>query len=142
MAPPFLRTQHSAAGPIPFAHRAESPGRIASVAQRCLNIQRMGHKDIQTTQRYADYCPNPGEREVVEAAFARGTNLRPMPGNSAQLNATENAGAERTAYRRVGSSPTPGARSRRRRCGRRLVEARGSRQSVRDAWTPGWVAGE
>jgi len=33
----------------------------------------MGHKDIQTTQRYADYCPNPGERDVVEAAFARGT---------------------------------------------------------------------
>jgi integrase len=22
----------------------------------------MGHRDIQTTQRYADYCPNPGER--------------------------------------------------------------------------------
>lgn len=41
----------------------------------------MGHKDHQTTQRYADYCPNPGERDVVEAAFARqgtnrGTNLR------------------------------------------------------------------
>lgn len=34
----------------------------------------MGHRDIQTTQRYADYCPNPGERDVVEAAFARGTN--------------------------------------------------------------------
>ena len=45
----------------------------------------MGHKDIQTTQRYADYCPNPGEREVVEAAFARGTNsgtnLRTPVGN-------------------------------------------------------------
>jgi integrase len=34
----------------------------------------MGHRDIQTTQRYADYCPNPGERDVVEAAFTRGTN--------------------------------------------------------------------
>jgi integrase len=34
----------------------------------------MGHRDIQTTQRYADYCPNPGERSVVEAAFARGSN--------------------------------------------------------------------
>lgn len=34
----------------------------------------MGHKDIQTTQRYADYCPNPGERDVVEAAFARASN--------------------------------------------------------------------
>lgn len=31
----------------------------------------MGHKDILTTQRYADYCPNAGERDVVEAAFAR-----------------------------------------------------------------------
>jgi integrase len=31
----------------------------------------MGHRDIQTTQRYADYCPNAGERDVVEAAFAR-----------------------------------------------------------------------
>ena len=39
----------------------------------------MGHRDIQTTQRYADYyCPNPGERSVVEAAFARGSN----PGNT------------------------------------------------------------
>ena len=34
----------------------------------------MGHRDIPTTQRYADYCPNPGERSVVEAAFARGSN--------------------------------------------------------------------
>ena len=31
----------------------------------------MGHRDIQTTQRYADYCPNAGERTAVEAAFAR-----------------------------------------------------------------------
>jgi integrase len=46
----------------------------------------MGHRDIQTTQRYADYCPNPGERDVVEAAFTRagtnaGTNLRTPIGN-------------------------------------------------------------
>ncbi len=34
----------------------------------------MGHMDIQTPQRYADYCPNPSERDVIEAAFARGTN--------------------------------------------------------------------
>jgi site-specific recombinase XerD len=34
----------------------------------------MGHRDIQTTQRYADYCPTPGERSVAEAAFARGTS--------------------------------------------------------------------
>jgi integrase len=45
----------------------------------------MGHRDIQTTQRYADYCPNAGERTVVEAAFGRGTNsstnLRTAVGN-------------------------------------------------------------
>ena len=41
-------------------------------------MEWMGHPDIQTTQRYADYCPNPGERSVVEAAFARGSN----PGNN------------------------------------------------------------
>lgn len=34
----------------------------------------MGHKGVQTTQRYADYCPNAGERDAVEAAFARSTN--------------------------------------------------------------------
>ena len=58
----------------------------------------MGHNDIMTTQRYADYCPNPGERDVVEAAFARGTNpgtnLRPPAANSAQLNASDNAEAQ------------------------------------------------
>jgi hypothetical protein len=90
MAPPFLRTQHSAAGPIPFAHRAESPGRIASAAQRCLTIQRMGHKDIQTTQRYADYCPNPGEREVVEAGLCPGyqSGYQSAP-DAGELSATQ-----------------------------------------------------
>jgi site-specific recombinase XerD len=40
----------------------------------------MGHSNIQTTQRYADYCPNVGEREVVEAAFARtGTDRGKLP---------------------------------------------------------------
>ncbi|HUO69365.1 MAG TPA: site-specific integrase, partial [Solirubrobacteraceae bacterium] len=43
------------------------------VAMRTLQ-EWMGHRDIATTQRYADYCPNAGERDVVEAAFARGTN--------------------------------------------------------------------
>jgi integrase len=41
----------------------------------------MGHRDIQTTQRHADYCPDPGERDVVESAFARGTN----PGTNLRL---------------------------------------------------------
>ena len=55
----------------------------------------MGHRDIQTTQRYADYCPNPGERDAVEAAFARGTNpgtkLPSTQRNSDQLSAPHSA---------------------------------------------------
>ena len=35
----------------------------------------MGHRDIATTQRYADYAPSAREAEMVAAAFARGTNL-------------------------------------------------------------------
>jgi integrase len=42
----------------------------------------MGHRDIQTTQRYADYCPNPGERDAVEAAFARRPDLGNALGNA------------------------------------------------------------
>ena len=35
----------------------------------------MGHRDIATMQRYADYAPSAREAEMVAAAFARGTNL-------------------------------------------------------------------
>jgi site-specific recombinase XerD len=31
----------------------------------------MGHRDITTTQRYADYSPSEHEGEMVEAAFER-----------------------------------------------------------------------
>jgi hypothetical protein len=31
----------------------------------------MGHRDITTTQRYADYAPSEHEGEMVEAAFSR-----------------------------------------------------------------------
>ena len=31
----------------------------------------MGHRDIATTQRYADYAPGAHEAELVAAAFAR-----------------------------------------------------------------------
>ncbi len=30
----------------------------------------MGHRDIATTQRYADYAPRHDERAMVQAAFA------------------------------------------------------------------------
>jgi integrase len=51
----------------------------------------MGHKDIQTTQRYADYCPNPGEYDAVEAAFARGA----APGTNSSTNLPAPEGTER-----------------------------------------------
>jgi integrase len=38
----------------------------------------MGHRDIQTTQRYADYSPNPQERTIVEAAFNRTVATDPV----------------------------------------------------------------
>jgi hypothetical protein len=34
----------------------------------------MGHADLKTTQRYADYAPSPHEVDMAEAAFARGIN--------------------------------------------------------------------
>ena len=38
----------------------------------------MRHRDIATTQRYADYAPAPEhERELVAAAFASGQGPRP-----------------------------------------------------------------
>jgi site-specific recombinase XerD len=40
----------------------------AGVPMRTLQ-EWMGHRDIQTTQRYADYAPNAREVEMVEAAF-------------------------------------------------------------------------
>ncbi len=42
----------------------------ATVPMRTLQ-EWMGHRDIETTQRYADYAPSPHEAELVAAAFAR-----------------------------------------------------------------------
>jgi integrase len=44
----------------------------AGVPMRTLQ-EWMGHRDISTTQRYADYAPNPQEVAMAEAAFARGS---------------------------------------------------------------------
>ena len=40
----------------------------AGVAMRTLQ-EWLGHRDIETTQRYADYAPSPHEAALVEAAF-------------------------------------------------------------------------
>ena len=46
----------------------------AGVAMRTLQ-EWMGHRDLATTQIYADYAPSPHEAALVEAAFeSRGTN--------------------------------------------------------------------
>ncbi len=37
----------------------------------------MGHRDIETTQRYADYAPSAHESAFVEAAFGAETGLLP-----------------------------------------------------------------
>src|SRR5438128_5733097 len=42
----------------------------AGVSMRTLQ-EWMGHRDIETTQRYADYAPSPREAELVAAAFTR-----------------------------------------------------------------------
>jgi integrase len=41
----------------------------AGVPMRTLQ-EWMGHRDIETTQRYADYAPSPHEAAMVEAAFS------------------------------------------------------------------------
>lgn len=57
----------------------------AGVPMRTLQ-EWMGHRDLATTQIYADYAPNARESEMVAAAFARGTNEVPI---SADLSAPE-----------------------------------------------------
>lgn len=54
----------------------------------------MGHRDIQTTQRYADYASRTRDAELVAAAFApaargpiRGLNLSESEGTSEKLSA-------------------------------------------------------
>jgi integrase len=48
----------------------------AGVPMRTLQ-EWMGHRDLKTTQRYADYAPSPHEHALAEAAFARRT-VRPI----------------------------------------------------------------
>ncbi len=74
-----LRASLQAAGPdVGFGFHSLSHSYGTALAAQGVPMRTlqewMGHTDIQTTQRYADYCSNPGERDVVGAAFARGTN--------------------------------------------------------------------
>jgi integrase len=67
--------QLPASHPLPrsAAHVRDQDGGAAGVPMLTLQ-EWMGHRDIETTQRYADYAPNPHEAELVAAAFARGTS--------------------------------------------------------------------
>lgn len=85
-----LRAAQDAAGIDPaFGFHAMRHGYGTALAAQGVPMRTlqewMGHTDIQTTQRYADYIPNPRERDVVEAAFAQagpGTRLDPViPGS-------------------------------------------------------------
>lgn len=68
----------------------------AGVPMRTLQ-EWMGHRDVQTTQIYADYAPSAQEAAFVESAFGRGSNR----GN--QLSKTEVTSEHR-------SSANPGGR--------------------------------
>jgi integrase len=51
----------------------------AGVSMRTLQ-EWMGHRDIETTQRYADYAPSPHEAAIVAAAFGAGcADAPPIP---------------------------------------------------------------
>jgi integrase len=46
--------------------------RMAAVGTPLRTLQEwMGHRDIATTQRYADYCPDDGEADMIAKAFTR-----------------------------------------------------------------------
>ncbi len=59
----------------------------AGVPMRTLQ-EWMGHREISTTQRYADYAPNPQELEMAEAAFARPVGAMRLPGGSSAIGST------------------------------------------------------
>jgi hypothetical protein len=50
----------------------------------------MGHRDIETTQRYADYSPSAHESAFVEAAFGVGWQM-PTAGLADDVTALKDA---------------------------------------------------
>ena len=62
----------------------------AGVAMRTLQ-EWMGHRDLATTQRYADYAPGAGEADLIAAAFAaRGDNAATIPADLTGSQPTSN----------------------------------------------------
>jgi hypothetical protein len=60
----------------------------AGVPMRTLQ-EWMGHRDIETTQRYADYAPSPHEAAFVAAAFGSGAGLTHSSPNPAAMAAKQ-----------------------------------------------------
>ena len=73
----------------------------AGVPMRTLQ-EWMGHRDIATTQIYADYAPNAREAELVEAAFA--TTSRP-PGPMPSAPSIIDEGLPRPLRKRIPPKP-------------------------------------
>ena len=57
--------------------------RMAAVGTPMRTLQEwMGHRDIETTQRYADYAPSTREAELIAAAFASSAPTAVTPATS------------------------------------------------------------
>lgn len=54
----------------------------------------MGHRDLSTTQRYADYAPSSREAEMVATAFTRGAIRGANQSESEMTSATHADAAE------------------------------------------------
>ena len=65
--------------------------RMAAVGTPLRNLQEwMGHREIATTQRYADYMPGTGEAELIAAAFTeRGDNVATISADLTAPQSTE-----------------------------------------------------
>ena len=70
LKPAALDTTHNLHG---LRHTFGSRMAAAGVPMRTLQ-EWMGHRDISTTERYADYAPSQHEAELMERAWRRGSN--------------------------------------------------------------------
>jgi integrase len=75
--PPRLASAQLAGGAGEYSHRFHDLRHTFGTAMAAAGVpmrtlqEWMGHRDIATTERYADYSPHKREAEMVAAAFAR-----------------------------------------------------------------------
>lgn len=66
--------------------------RMAAAGVQMRTLQEwMGHKDIETTERYADYMPSPHEAALVAAAFSRNSPTGRVPERPEPIQAPSTA---------------------------------------------------